>query len=108
MTGFTEWTDENDAEIVRRLMKGPEPKLSAEDQAALDKLKCDVCELPSMKDGRCTLCMRMQAIDNRSKLDLNSWKSWCASSGLELCQPCRGDGRVSREECLTCRGIGLK
>ncbi len=65
MPGFTEWTDENDAEMVRRVMKGPEPKLSPADQAALDKLKCDVCQLPGMKDGRCVLCIRCEGCDRQ-------------------------------------------
>lgn len=39
---------------VHRPRKYPEPfKLSPEDEAALEALKCPTCNLPGMKDGAC-------------------------------------------------------
>lgn len=37
-------------------LEGPEPTLDIEDQMALDRLNCDLCNLPGMKNGVCVFC----------------------------------------------------
>lgn len=53
--------------VIPPRLDGPEPVLSRADQEALDRLECQACHLPGMRDGVCLFGHLHKSSDQRNE-----------------------------------------